>query len=299
MVHFPGLARTRLWIQRAVTWFCQIGFPHSEILGSKPVCDSPRLIAAYRVLHRLLAPRHPPYALSSLTIKLTQHAPTSEPPRTRNQGLASPDFPVRERASVGLEASSAPRSTSAPSFRQVRLSTNATLEQNLRFCVTRTSSSRGAMPTSFSCQRSSFRSQDPERNVSAPGGAQAGLEPTLRKTLKTNKKPGDERRANPSFRLGIVPSDGCARSSSSFYPVFVTNLTSGSVGRPGPSADSPANQGSTNFRLVYQYPKFRQVTFMIFLPVFRNAPVKFTEFCGNRLLSLGPVRAIGAGLRRL
>ena len=29
--------------------------------------DSPRLIAVYRVLLRLLAPRHPPYALSSLT----------------------------------------------------------------------------------------------------------------------------------------------------------------------------------------------------------------------------------------
>ena len=44
------------------------GFPHSEILGSKPVCGSPKLIAAYHVLHRLLAPRHSPYALSSLTI---------------------------------------------------------------------------------------------------------------------------------------------------------------------------------------------------------------------------------------
>src|SRR5436853_7535071 len=43
------------------------GFPHSEILGSKPVCVSPRLIAAYRVLHRLSAPRHPPCTLSSLT----------------------------------------------------------------------------------------------------------------------------------------------------------------------------------------------------------------------------------------
>jgi hypothetical protein len=74
MVHFPGLARTRLWIQRAVIWFYQIGFPHSDIPGSRPVCDFPRLIAAYHVLHRLLAPRHPPYALSSLTIKLTQHA---------------------------------------------------------------------------------------------------------------------------------------------------------------------------------------------------------------------------------
>ncbi len=30
------------------------GFPHSDIPGSMPVCDSPRLIAAYHVLHRLL-----------------------------------------------------------------------------------------------------------------------------------------------------------------------------------------------------------------------------------------------------
>ena len=43
------------------------GFPHSDTPGSKSVCDSPRLIAAYHVLHRLLVPRHPPCALSSLT----------------------------------------------------------------------------------------------------------------------------------------------------------------------------------------------------------------------------------------
>ena len=43
------------------------GFPHSEIPGSKLVCSSPRLIAAYHVLHRLPMPRHPPSALSSLT----------------------------------------------------------------------------------------------------------------------------------------------------------------------------------------------------------------------------------------
>ena len=72
MVHFPGLAHTRLCIQRAVTRVHLAGFPHSEILGSKPACGSPRLIAACHVLHRLLAPRHPPYALSSLIIKLTQ-----------------------------------------------------------------------------------------------------------------------------------------------------------------------------------------------------------------------------------
>ena len=45
------------------------GLPHSEIFGSKLVCSSPKLFAACHVLHRLLAPRHPPYALSSLTIE--------------------------------------------------------------------------------------------------------------------------------------------------------------------------------------------------------------------------------------
>ena len=43
------------------------GFPHSDIPGSTPACGSPRLFAACCVLHRLSAPRHPPYALCSLT----------------------------------------------------------------------------------------------------------------------------------------------------------------------------------------------------------------------------------------
>ena len=40
--------------------------PHSEISGSKRICRYPKLIAAYHVLHRLLAPRHPLCALYSL-----------------------------------------------------------------------------------------------------------------------------------------------------------------------------------------------------------------------------------------
>ena len=52
------------------------GFPHSEISGSKPVSDSPELIAAFHVLLRLWLPRHPPYALCSLTLSL-RHASSS------------------------------------------------------------------------------------------------------------------------------------------------------------------------------------------------------------------------------
>src|SRR5690606_3738706 len=43
-----------------------VGFPHSEIPGSKFIRSSPRLIAAYYVLHRLHTPRHPLDALKTL-----------------------------------------------------------------------------------------------------------------------------------------------------------------------------------------------------------------------------------------
>src|SRR5215831_19037127 len=47
-----------------------VGLPHSEISGSTPACDSPKLFAANHVLHRLLTPRHSPCALSSLITNL-------------------------------------------------------------------------------------------------------------------------------------------------------------------------------------------------------------------------------------
>ena len=43
-----------------------IRLPHSEISGSTRICRSPKLIAAYHVLHRLLAPRHSLCALYNL-----------------------------------------------------------------------------------------------------------------------------------------------------------------------------------------------------------------------------------------
>ena len=50
-----------------MTEVCSAGFPHSDISGSLDICSSPKLFAAYHVFHRLLVPRHPPCALSSLT----------------------------------------------------------------------------------------------------------------------------------------------------------------------------------------------------------------------------------------
>ena len=57
-----------LWIGLRILEVCSSGFPHSEISGSMGICPSPKLIAAYHVFHRLLVPRHPPYALTCLTI---------------------------------------------------------------------------------------------------------------------------------------------------------------------------------------------------------------------------------------
>ena len=55
------------------------GFPHSEISGSQLICSSPKLIAAYHVLHRLLMPRHSPCALYSLTFVEIDEANSANP----------------------------------------------------------------------------------------------------------------------------------------------------------------------------------------------------------------------------
>ena len=66
-VSVPRVPSALLWIHHAVTEVCSARFPHSDISGSMDICSSPKLFAAYHVFHRLLVPRHPPYALSSMT----------------------------------------------------------------------------------------------------------------------------------------------------------------------------------------------------------------------------------------
>ena len=59
-----------LWIGAWMTGVCPAGFPHSEIHGSRDICSSPWLFAAYHVFLRLSVPRHPPCALSCLTFDI-------------------------------------------------------------------------------------------------------------------------------------------------------------------------------------------------------------------------------------
>ena len=63
----------KLCIGLRILEVCSSGFPHSDISGSKDICSSPKLFAAYHVFHRLLVPRHPPYALISITNSTSSH----------------------------------------------------------------------------------------------------------------------------------------------------------------------------------------------------------------------------------
>jgi hypothetical protein len=74
MFQFPGFASATYGFSDGYS--LRSGLPHSEIPGSKPARGSPRLFAACHVLHRLLAPRHPPDALAFLH-------PRQPPPQTQ------------------------------------------------------------------------------------------------------------------------------------------------------------------------------------------------------------------------
>src|SRR2546421_11475533 len=81
------------------------GFPHSDISGSTPACDSPELFAANHVLHRLLTPRHSSCALSSLTTNLLWAAlaplrkTTQLVPRKLAGGISHQNFATRRSSS--------------------------------------------------------------------------------------------------------------------------------------------------------------------------------------------------------
>ena len=75
MFQFPAFAHHI----SGVTGLQPAGLSHSEISGSKVICTSPKLVAAYHVLHRLQEPRHPPYALSYLlTVPISLRAVSAE-----------------------------------------------------------------------------------------------------------------------------------------------------------------------------------------------------------------------------
>ena len=67
-----------------------LGFPIREPAGQRLFSASPRLFAAVHALHRLLVPRHPPCALTILTVIW---------PVTTLRSLTAGDYPLRPRLS--------------------------------------------------------------------------------------------------------------------------------------------------------------------------------------------------------
>src|SRR3954451_579833 len=88
MFQFPRFPPSSYGFRRRCVGMTPRALPHSGIPGSTPADGSPRLIAAYHALHRLLTPRHPPCALSSATpAPARAHLTRPPPPRTERDGL--------------------------------------------------------------------------------------------------------------------------------------------------------------------------------------------------------------------
>eukprot|EP00829_Urostomides_striatus_P009995 TRINITY_DN2261_c0_g1_i7.p2 TRINITY_DN2261_c0_g1~~TRINITY_DN2261_c0_g1_i7.p2 ORF type:complete len:136 (-),score=4.37 TRINITY_DN2261_c0_g1_i7:12-419(-) len=66
MFQFPPFALHAYGFSMQYPNITRDGFAHSDTPGSMTITVSPRLFAGHRVLHRLLVPRHPPYALRIL-----------------------------------------------------------------------------------------------------------------------------------------------------------------------------------------------------------------------------------------
>ena len=69
----PRLPHRPMYSVYDVTVLTVTGFPIQKSPDQSLFSSSPKLIAAFHVFHRLLTPRHPPFALSSLATKLYCH----------------------------------------------------------------------------------------------------------------------------------------------------------------------------------------------------------------------------------
>jgi hypothetical protein len=96
MFQFTGLPSPALFDSgRDTRALPRVGFPIRTSRGQRMVSSSPGLFAAAHVLHRLLAPRHPPCALSLLIMKNTVVA-------AMEFSRCARDAPAQSRPSAGL-----------------------------------------------------------------------------------------------------------------------------------------------------------------------------------------------------
>ena len=224
MVHFPGFAPSRLWIQRVVPWFFHGGFPHSEIPGSMPACGSPGLIAACHVLHRLLLPRHPPCALSSLTIKFTRRSPSTAPGRQLVAASPTP-APGKPRESTALDLLLAsplwPRLPAPPSQNLARRKprrTDLSEDTPADLSALKKFTQPCRLPNRFSCQTSSSSRLSGKVEHRCPKFIPSLAEDQLRTAFARHSRltarhwffwwswPGSNRRP-PACKAGALPAE--------------------------------------------------------------------------------------------
>ena len=130
MFHFPTFPPTALYIQAEVAGHYSgffRGFPIRRSPDRSSFTSSPGLIAGYNVLHRLLVPRHPPIALSSLlhtTKMLASTAKFSTHGRHPPHQTFRPAAVVRtENPPTEVSEPSGPTSVLRPTHHPHRLST--------------------------------------------------------------------------------------------------------------------------------------------------------------------------------
>jgi hypothetical protein len=93
------------------------GFPIRTPWDHSSVDSSPRPIAASHVLHRLLVPRHPPFALDNLTTKMlasTVQFSTNDQPTTHNAPHQQPQPPPNRRPRSGMRDQAMPGRPTPP-----------------------------------------------------------------------------------------------------------------------------------------------------------------------------------------
>jgi hypothetical protein len=148
------------------------GFPHSDIRGSTIARISPRLFAACHVLHRLLAPRHPPNALITLIHHQHPHAgprptrdacqwhqkmPSISHSHSHNQPIRFTCQTTRPQRTPRLPAQAAPAANPLCSNRRARTPEKARTLHPVSFTPWRRSDSNrrppackaGALPLSY------------------------------------------------------------------------------------------------------------------------------------------------------
>ena len=97
MFQFPAFAPDGLYIHPPVpTSACTVtvGFPIRKSQDQCSFDNSPGLIAAYHVLHRLITPRHPPCTLNSLITFITSPASQNKFRKTKTRNKYPKPLPA-------------------------------------------------------------------------------------------------------------------------------------------------------------------------------------------------------------